>query len=227
MTARATRPGPFVATVALAATALALILMLGRSPAPASAAPCPTPTTSFTNGVLSISGTSPCSFDPEGFSVFCAATVRFDYSVNATPQGSVDTGVACGAPTSISVSGGYGADEIDLTRVTRAAGFTGISQPNMLDGGPDGDLLKPGPLSSTDLGGSGNDILLIRNGAPDTADCGDGVDAVQADQPSLDTVSAATCELRDVLPEPAANKKCKKHRRHRKCKKRTAAARRA
>lgn len=220
---RPTRAWPLTATVALAAAiALALILLTARSPTPAKAAPCPTPTISFTSGVLSISGTYPCTDDPEGFSVFCATTVKFDYSVNATPQGATDTGVACGAPKSISVAGGLGADEIDLTRVTRAAGFTGISQPDTLDGGFDGDLLKPGPLSSTDLGGAGNDILLLRNGAPDTGNCGDGIDAAQADQSSVDTLTG--CEVADVSPAaPQPKKRCKRKHGRKKCRKRSRA----
>ena len=200
-------------------------LLAGGTPKRAAAAPCPAPTITNAAGTLSISGTSPCTDDPEKFSVFCSGgTARFDYDVNDTPVGTFDTGVACGAPSRIVVTGNYGADLIDLSRVSPGAGFTGISQPNVLDGGVDGDVLNAGPMASSVIGSYGSDILLLRNGKADHADCGPSVDAVQTD--TLGTDSLVDCEVVDASAAPAstpAKKKCKKHGKKHRCKKRRAA----
>jgi hypothetical protein len=119
------------------------------------------------------------------------------------------------------VLGNYGEDVIDLSSVTRAAGFSGIVQ-NTIDGGGSGDFLVGSPLPDLVLGGSGNDILRLRDGVADTADCGADYDAVESDQAGVD--SLVNCEIADLspAPAPAPAKKCKKkkhgHKRH--CKKR-------
>ena len=209
---------------AFAAAVTVAVLLAGGASNRAEAAPCPAPTITNMAGTLSISGTSPCSDDPEKFSVFCSGgTARFDYNVNNTPVGIIDTGVACGAPSRIVVTGNYGADLIDLSRVSSGTGFTGISQPNVLDGGADGDVLDAGPMASSVIGSYGSDILLLRNGKADHADCGPDVDAVQTDVAGTD--SLAGCEVVDAASAPAsapAKKKCKHGKKHR-CKKKRAA----
>ena len=208
--------------IAATITAGAALLLVIATPKRAEAAPCPAPTITNTAGTLSISGTSPCTDDPEKFSVFCSGgTARFDYSVNNTFVGTFDTAVACGAPSRIVVTGNYGADLIDLTRVSHATGFTGINRPDVLDGGVDGDVLAPGSLASSVVGGYGSDILLLRNGTADQADCGPDVDAVQTDQLGIDSLT--NCEVVDAAPTPSSSpvkKKCKKkHGKRRHCKK--------
>ena len=211
--------------LAFAATVIVGALLAGGTSNRAEAAPCPAPTITNTAGTLSISGASLCTDAPERFSVFCSGgTARFDYDVNATPVGTFDTGVACGAPSRIVVTGNYGDDLIDLSRVSPGAGFTGISQPNVLDGGADGDVLDAGPMASTVIGSYGSDILLLRNDKADHADCGPDVDAVQTDAPGTD--SLVGCEVVDAASAPASSpskKKCKKHGKKHRCKKKRAA----
>jgi hypothetical protein len=204
----------------VAAASLASVLIAGGASERAQAAPCPAPTVSNTGGVVSIQGTNPCDDDPEGFAVRCeAGTVRFDYVVNFIAVGPFDTTYSCAATTQLKVFGNYGGDNIDLTRVSAANGFTGISQPNLIDGGPQGDLLSGSPLRDSVVGGSGEDIVLLRDGAADSADCGSEIDAVQADYSGLDSLT--NCEISDIAPAPvAAVKKCKKKGNARAAKKR-------
>jgi hypothetical protein len=214
---------PLLALAAAVAAGAVLSLAAG-APDQAQAAPCPAPTVTNSAGTLTLTGTTPCDDEPEKFFVLCSGgTARFDYYVNNTLVGTFDTGVACGSPARIVVNGNYGADLLDLTQVTAATGFTGISQPNVLDGGADGDVLASGPLASSDVGGYGSDILLLRNGKADQADCGPDTDAVQTD--TLGTDSLTGCEVVDAAVAPASpKKKCKKkHGKKRHCKKRRAA----
>jgi hypothetical protein len=208
----------FTATVTVGA------LLAGGTSRRAEAAPCPPPTIANTAGTLSISGTSPCSDDPEKFSVFCSsATAHFVYDVNNTPAGTFDTGVPCGAPSRIVVMGNYGADLIDLSRVSPGAGFTGINQPNVLDGGPYGDVLNAGPMASTVIGSYGSDILLLRNGKADHADCGPDIDAVQTDASGTDSLVGCEVVVAAAPASSAPKKKCKKHGKKHRCKKKRAA----
>jgi hypothetical protein len=213
---------------AVALAALAISASAGSDPA--QAAPCPAPTVINLAGNLSISGTSPCDDDPENFSVFCGiGTARFDYYVNTALQGTVDTGTSCAAVAHLTIEGRYGDDLIDLSRVSAANGFTGVSEPHVLDGGAGSDLLVGAKQSNSVLGGPGSDIVMLRNGVPDTADCGADIDAVQADTTGMD--SATSCEIADFLPSGVkagpnvVPKKCKKKRHGKKhrCKKRHAA----
>jgi hypothetical protein len=211
----------------IACLALAFALLSGPASERAAAAPCPNPTFTNSAGTLTIKGTAPCDDDAERFSVFCqAGTVRFDYEVNSVPLGPFDTLAVCGTVTRISVLGLGGGDVIDLSRVQAATGFTAVTS-NMLEGGPGADQITGSSLPDVALGGSQSDILLLRDGVTDTADCGDGVDAVQADRRSLDTL--ANCEVADVLPEPVVaptpKKNCKKIKsraKRRKCRKHNA-----
>jgi Ca2+-binding RTX toxin-like protein len=76
------------------------------------------------------------------------------------------------------VFGGSGDDNI-----------TGDSLDNTLRGGGGEDDL---------FGLAGADTLLVRDGEPDTADCGDDIDSAVADEPIEDDLIA--CETADVLP---------------------------
>jgi hypothetical protein len=176
----------------------------GWSAAPdrAGAAPCPPPTFGLVAGDLSIQGTPPCAEEPERFAVHCeAGTVRFEYAVNDVLQGQVDTAVTCGYPARLSVYGNAGDDTIDLSQVTPANGFSGIAEPNLVEGGSGKDELVGSRMPSKLLGGTHNDIILARNGVRDVVDCGQGTDAVQADQAGIDALS--NCELMDLLPTTA------------------------
>ena len=198
-----------IAAVLGAAAVLAALLLAADSPERARAAPCQAPDYAIAAGNLSIVGTT-CDFNPELFRVFCSAgTVQFEYRVNGSLVGVFDTTTACGAPSRLTVTGNGGEDTIDLSAVTAAAGFTAINQPNTLDGGYQGDILIGSALPDSVLGGPGPDIVLLRDGAADSADCGDDIDAAQADRATLDALS--NCEVADVLPAPAA-KKCKKRK---------------
>jgi hypothetical protein len=171
------------------------------APEGARAAPCPSPTFGIGAGDLSIQGTPPCAEEQEHFVVYCeAGTVRFEYAVNEVLQGLVDTAIGCGSPARISVHGNAGDDTIDLSKVTGANGFTGITEPNLVEGGSGKDELVGSQKPSDFLGGTQNDIVLARNGVRDTVDCGQGTDAVQSDQAGVDVLS--NCELTDFLPTP-------------------------
>jgi hypothetical protein len=210
---------------------LAAMLFAGQRASPAEAAPCPAPTFS---GNLDIAGTAPCDVDSEIFNVYCnAGNVFVDYGVNDTIQGPFDSGVACSMPTRISVDGYFGGDRIDLSRVSAADGFTGINQPNQLNGSFGNDELIGSPLPDAVSGSIGSDIVLVRDGSADNVDCGPDFDYAQADLASTDSLS--NCEVADYLPTaatptaatppaatppPATPKKCKRkrHRKTRACK---------
>src|SRR5262249_15380069 len=96
--------------------------------------------------------------------------------------------------------GDAGDDTIDLSKVIPANGFTGITEPNLIEGGSGEDELVGSQLPSDFLGGTQNDIIQARNGVRDTVDCGQGTDAVQSDQAGIDALS--NCELTDFLPTP-------------------------
>jgi hypothetical protein len=182
--------------------ALGALALRGSAPDSAEAAPCPLPTYGLASDVLSIQGTFPCSEESEGFSVYCAAgAVQFEYEVNGVALGSTDTAVGCGSPRRLSVDGNAGDDTIDLSRVSAGNGFTGIDEPNLVEGGYGRDVLVGGQMPGELLGGPQSDIVLARNGVRDTVDCGEGTDAVQTDQAGVDTLS--NCELIDLLPTPA------------------------
>lgn len=186
----------------IGAAALAALWLGGARPQQAHAAPCPVPTYGIdAGGNLSIQGTAPCSNDPEVIAPYCSAgTVWFDYDVNATPQGPVNTAVACSAPRHLSVFGNAGDDRLDLSRASAANAFTGINQPNLVDGGYGNDTLIGSPSPNVVRGGPDNDIVLVRNGVSDVVDCGDGIDAVQSDQAGVDSLSG--CAIVDLAAEP-------------------------
>jgi hypothetical protein len=206
------------AAMTLAAAGVIMALSLSASAPPAAqAAPCPAPTFS---GNLTIAGTPPCDVESEIFNVYCSAgNVFVDYGVNDNLQGPVDSGVACSAPTQITVDGYIGGDRIDLSRVSAAGGFTGINQPNVLFGSFGNDILIGSPLPDSASGSIGSDILLMRDGVADTVDCGADLDFAQVDQQGTDSVTG--CEFIDFLPTPLAataapvttTKKCKKKHR--------------
>jgi hypothetical protein len=183
--------------VVLAAFALSWL-----APDGAGAAPCPIPTYGLSAGDLAIEGTAPCAEEPERFVVYCeTGSVRLEYAVNDVLQGVTDTAVGCGSPARLSIDGNAGDDTIDISKVTAANGFTGIALPNVVVGGDGRDELVGGQVPSELLGGPQGDIILARNGVRDTIDCGEGTDAVQADQAGVDALS--NCELIDLVPTPA------------------------
>lgn len=191
-----------LALAALLLIGAAVLWLGGARPQQAHAAPCPVPTYGMdTGGNLSIQGTPPCAEDPEVIAPYCSGgTVWFEYSVNGVPQGPVDTAVACGAPTHLSVFGNAGDDTLDLSRVNAANGFTGITQPNFIDGGYGNDTQIGSSSANIVHGGPGNDIVLARNGLSDAVDCGDGTDAVQSDRQGVD--SLLNCEIVDLAATP-------------------------
>ena len=155
-------------------------------------------------GTLTVEGVGACSDHDEYFKVYCASgTVMDDYAFIDTNDlsGTRDSGIPCTVQNLI-VNGHDGEDRIEVD---------GVGAARIVDAG------------------AGNDTLLLRNGARDTADCGADTDSIQADQHSVD--SAANCEINDFLPEAATatpKKKCKKkHKRSavaaKKCKKHRAA----
>jgi hypothetical protein len=197
-----------LALIAFATTAA--LLLASDAPDRARAAPCPIPTYGLSAGDFTLQGTDPCGDEDEVFRVFCSSgQLNFDYTVNGALQGTTNTGFACSAPTHLTVNGRYGGDDLDLSGVSAAAGFTGISQPNLVEGGPGKDLVIGSGLPDHVLGGAGSDTLLLRDGAPDVADCGDGVDAAQTDSLAVD--AATNCEIMDVAATATpAKRKCKK-----------------
>ena len=217
---------------------LVLLLAAGQ-PQKASAAPCQAPDFS---GNLTIVGAPAmaggCTESSETFNVYCSAgNVFVDYGTNDSIQGPINSGVPCSSPTRIAVDGYLGGDRIDLSRVSPANGFTGIGQPNLLLGSFGNDLLIGSPLPDTVDGSVGADLVLVRDGSPDTVDCGADVDFAQGDQQGTDTF--ANCEFADFLPAPVQPatvaqttvRKCKKKRRSavvakkKRCKKRRRSAR--
>jgi hypothetical protein len=240
-----------LALLIAAGAAAAILLMISAPPERAAAAPCPIPSYGYFAGDVTIAGNSPCDDEPEDFRVYCqAGNIWFDYTVNGVLQGNIDTAIACGAAARLRVFGNFGDDKLDLSAVSAGNGFTGLNKPNQLEGnegadtivgtaladattgGSGRDLLNPGPGNDSADGGSQEDLLLLRDGGPDTADCGSEFDSAQADQQATDGL--ANCELADYLPAAASpspgpsQKKCKKKRKGRaatakKCKKRRAA----
>jgi RTX calcium-binding nonapeptide repeat (4 copies) len=220
-------------TVLLFALALAALLSLAGTPQRAQAAPCPGPVSSNSAGVITIQGDPSCSYLEEDFRVYCAGTVKFDYvvaGVQSVPGN--DTGVPCSATSSVHVIGNGGDDDIDLSAVTSGNGFTAMTQnlidggfqndtemgssfPDVMSGGDGRDFIQGGPGADAADGGAGEDLLLLRDAASDTGNCGDGFDAALADAASLDALSG--CEILDRAPEPAAKakRKCKKRQHHR------------
>lgn len=179
-----------------------MLALCWSAPDSVQAAPCPIPTVVLAGGDLSIEGTDPCAEEPERIAVYCeTGTVRFEYEVNGVLQGVTDTAVGCGSPTRISVRGNAGDDTIDLSRVSSANGFTGITRPNLLDGGSGKDELLGSQMPNEIFGGTQGDVILARNGLRDTVECGAGTDAVEADQAGVDTLS--NCELIDLPLTPA------------------------
>jgi hypothetical protein len=178
-------------------------LGLGGGTQQAHAAPCPMPTYEMVGGNLSIHGTTPCSEDAEVITPFCSGgTVWFEYGVNGVLLGPINTALGCGTPTQLSVFGNAGDDALDLSRVSLPGGFTGIAQPNLIDGGYGRDTLIASPTPNVMHGGPDSDIVLARNGVSDTVDCGEGIDAVQSDQASVDALSG--CEITDLVATAAA-----------------------
>ena len=105
----------------------------------------------------------------------------------AAVSASLDTGTA---------SGGAGNDTIqsvaNLIGSPFADTLTGDSNDNSI-------IALAGP--DTVAAEAGTDVVNVRDGGPDTASCGDGIDSATADQASVDSVNA-DCENTDFIPEP-------------------------
>ena len=227
----------------LAAT-LTLLLATGSRTDRASAADCMvTPYHSFGAGLL-VLGASQCGDEDappttERYSAYCHpdgnlhSFFLFEDETGPYPPGNEFIDGPCGLATGVVVNGLGGTDVIDLSRVSAANGFTGITGTNSLDGGSGPDTLIGSGFSDEVTGGDGTDLIQVRDGRSDTVDCGAGLDSVQADQLSVDRIS--NCEVVDALPEatpPAVSaaaaisppvatppaKKCKKTKKKR-CKK--------
>jgi hypothetical protein len=187
----------------IVAATLAIAILLGASrPHDARAASCSINVSTFSGGTLTLEGAGTCSDHSELFRVRCAGNVVVDYAFIDTNDlsGTHDSGAPCAGVQTLVVNGLNGNDQIEVGAIGSVR---------------------------TIRGDAGGDTLLLRNGVPDTADCGADTDSIQADQHSVDT--AANCEISDFLPEAAAptttaKKKCKKkHGKKRHCKKRRAA----
>ena len=105
----------------------------------------------------------------------------------------------------------YAARNDDLTiNLSTETGPEGDTVPLSLEkivGGSGDDSITGDNTDNTLIGGDGEDDLFalagidvvdVRDGGPDTADCGDDVDTATADESSKDTL--ANCETADVLP---------------------------
>jgi Ca2+-binding RTX toxin-like protein len=139
----------------------------------------------------------------------------------ALSGGAGDDRLLPGAPGD-PVAGGDGADTVNYSfNLTAGATFddpsgglgieTVIGTPfnDVLRGGPEPEFLQGLDGNDTLEGRGGNDTLEgnanddsldVRDGGPDTADCGDGADAAIADAQGTDTLSA--CESVAFLPDP-------------------------
>jgi Ca2+-binding RTX toxin-like protein len=190
--------------IALALLGCGCASLLGSSalkPAPANAASCTISDVALSSDqTLTVSGGSCADLD-ETLDVYCnLGQVYVDHTVEAGLVDTNNSGVACATPRRISISGNEGDDELDLSRVAKVTGFRGITGQSTLNGGAGRDQLFGSPFSDSALGRGGADTVFLRDGGGDSADCGDGVDAAIADQPSLDPL--ANCENVDALPDP-------------------------
>ena len=100
-----------------------------------------------------------------------------------------DDSAAMGTAIPVNVKGALGDDEI-----------TGGFGADLLEGGGGDDAIVGGAGSDTVAGDAGNDLIDVRDGGPDTVDCGDGVDAVTADL--SDPASPPGCEVVTVQDAP-------------------------
>jgi CSLREA domain-containing protein len=126
-------------------------------------------------------------------------------------------------------SGAEGTDTLSTTDIENLSGsgqadtLTGNDLVNALFGNGGPDTLSGGAGIDQLFGGAGNDGMFVRDGGPDTADCGPDTDNVEADAPGVDTLIA--CEAvafpagsNPIVEKPVskpATKKCKKKRKKR------------
>jgi hypothetical protein len=103
-----------------------------------------------------------------------------------------DDSLTASITTPLQVSGGPGNDRL-------SGGFGA----DLLDGGDGADAIVGGAGSDMVLGGPGDDAIDVRDGLPDSVNCGDGIDAVSADQTDpTDLSSAFGCESVSVENAP-------------------------
>ena len=122
-----------------------------------------------------------------GFEPAAASAV----SVDLTISGFQDTGEN-GPDLLASVENVTGTEFNDVLR--------GSAGRNELEGRTGSDVLEGRAGDDTIRGEEGDDTLDVRDGGPDTADCGDQTDTVTADLPGIDVLTG--CETA-IFPAPA------------------------
>ena len=112
-------------------------------------------------------------------------------SVDLTISGFQDTGES-GPDLLASIENVTGTDFNDVLR--------GDAGSNTLSGRAGNDVVEGRGGDDTVSGDEGEDALEVRDGGPDTADCGDGTDSVTADLPGIDVLTG--CETA-IFPGPS------------------------
>jgi hypothetical protein len=157
-------------------------------------------TTVYDSGAQ-IQGGSGCTITQNGQKASCAGVTS---AVTNLGDGG-DTAVSTLLFTPVTLDGGEGDDTL-----------TGSTTPDTLVGGPGADTLYGGWGNDTLTGGDGidsvdgsygNDKLFLRDGSPDTAECGSGTDSGErdADDPvsaDCESVVPPGVEPPVVLPDP-------------------------
>jgi Ca2+-binding RTX toxin-like protein len=94
-----------------------------------------------------------------------------------------------------------GTGDIELLTGTNFADILrGDERPNALRGMDGNDVVEGRGGNDMMQGNEGDDSLDVRDGGPDTADCGDGTDTATADAPGIDTLTACESVL---FPAPS------------------------
>ena len=107
------------------------------------------------------------------------ADSSYGVSVDLSIDGRQDTG-GSGSDLLVDIENVSGTDDADELR--------GDGGPNRLLGHDGGDLLEGRGGSDVLEGSAGADSLDIRDGEPDSADCGAGIDTVSTDRSAIDTL---------------------------------------
>lgn len=115
------------------------------------------------------------------------ADSSYGVSVDLSIDGRQETG-GSGSDLLAGIENVFGTDSADVLR--------GDGGPNRLLGYDGDDLLEGRGGSDVLEGSAGADRLDVRDGGPDSADCGAGIDTVSTDHPAIDSLLA--CE--NVVP---------------------------
>ena len=120
-----------------------------------------------------------------------AGSVRIDLASTSADQGSVNaSGVSTEGDTVTGFERATGGSGADLLFGTVSAGESFV-------GNNGADDIRPGGGEDSVDAGAGDDLVLVRDGAADTVDCGPGIDSHRSD-PGLDVLTS--CETY-LLPE--------------------------